>query len=158
MKKNGFTLIEALISIVLVGFAIISLLSASTCYTNINGESLKLSNAEFLTEQIRQLITLADYQDPQTGDTTFGAEESLLSGYDDVDDYDAKTFSPPIDMNKSQISDLADYSQQITVENVSEQNLQQTVSDKGSNILRITVEINHKSQTLATTSWLRARY
>ena len=53
MNKKGFTLIEVLISTVLVGIAIAALLAANTCFTNVNGESLKLSNAEFLTEQIR---------------------------------------------------------------------------------------------------------
>ena len=158
MNKKGFTLIEVLISIVLVGIAIASLLAANTCFTNVNGESLKLSNAEFLTEQIRQITALLPANDPQSTTATFGTEETQLADYDDIDDFDNKTFNPPIDLMRQPLSDFSEYTQKTTVHNISESNLQQIVSDNSTNLLRITVEISINSQILTTTSWLRARY
>lgn len=158
MNKNGFTLIEVLISIVLMGIVISALVGANICFTDASGESLKLSNAQFLTEQIRQLTALLAADDPQTGIATFGTEEAGLSGYDDIDDFDNKTFSPPINLMREQLTDFTGYSQKINVENVSESNLEQVVSDKGSDTLRVTVEVSLNSELLTSTSWLRARY
>lgn len=158
MNKKGFTLIEVLISIVLLGIAISALLSSNTCFTNINGESLKLSNSAFLTEQIRQMTALLAVNDPETGAAIFGVEESQLENYDDLDDFDNKTFCPPINLMRSELNDFSDYSQKITVQNVSEANLEQVVSDNSSNMFRVTVDVSLRSEPLTSFSWLRARY
>ena len=95
-KKNikifrvyGFTLAEILLAAVLVGLSIVSLMAASGSFTNINGAALDLSTADFLIEQIRELTTELSVRDPETGTSTFGPEESLLSEYDDLDDFDS---------------------------------------------------------------------
>ena len=51
--ERGFSLIEVLIGILLVGLAIASLVAASNAFTRANGAGVNLSTAEFLIEQIR---------------------------------------------------------------------------------------------------------
>ena len=65
--KNGFSLVEVLIAILLVGLAIASLVTANSALTKANGAGADLSTAEFLIEQMRELTAMLAVIDPQTG-------------------------------------------------------------------------------------------
>ncbi len=156
--SSGFTLIEVLIAIVLVGLAIVSLVVAGGSLTKANGAGTDLSTAEFVAEQIRELTALLPVVDPQTGTAMFGSEEAILADYDDIDDFDGASFSPPIGADRGVLNNFAAFSQQITVENVSATNFEQVVSDHGSNFVRVTVEVFLNSKEISSASWLRARY
>ena len=47
MRKQGFTLIEVLVAVVLIGLAIASLVAANSSFTRANGAGVNLSTAEF---------------------------------------------------------------------------------------------------------------
>ena len=158
MCKKGFTLVEVLISIVLLGVAICAILGANVSFTKANGAGTKLATAEFLTEQIRTITAMADVVDPQTGTGVWGAEEGSVSLYDDLDDFDGLTFSPPIDANANSLSALAGYSQRVIVENVSASNFGQTVGDHGSDFVRVTVIILSGGEEITRMSWVRAGF
>jgi prepilin-type N-terminal cleavage/methylation domain-containing protein len=157
--KSGFSLIEVLIAILLIGIAVASLVAANGAFTKANGAGTDLSTAEFLIEQIRELTTLLPVIDPQTEDTTFGPETGeTLAGYDDLDDFDGATFSPPIDVNRNILSNFTAFHQVVTVENVSASNFEQIVGDHSSYFVRVTVSVFLNSKEISSTSWLRARY
>ena len=158
--ERGFSLIEVLIGILLVGLAIASLVAASNAFTRANGAGVNLSTAEFLLEQIRELTAMVPVIDPQTEDATFGPEgdESSLADYDDLDDFDDKPFSPPISADRSPLNDFAAFTQEITVENVSASNFELVVNDHTSNFVRVTVRLFLNAEQISSTSWLRARY
>jgi prepilin-type N-terminal cleavage/methylation domain-containing protein len=157
--ERGFSFIEVLISILLVGLAIASLVAANSAFTIANGAGADLSTAEFLSAQIRELTISLPLVDPLTGDDTFGPEtDETLATYDDVDDFDGASFSPPISADKNPLNDFAVFGQHVTVENVSASNFEQVVSDHGSNFVRVTVQISMNSNVISSTSWLRARY
>lgn len=158
-NKNGFSLIEALIAILLVGLAIASLMAANTSFTQANGAGTDLSTAEFLLEQIRELTALLPVIDPEMETTTFGPESGeTLADYDDLDDLDNKVFSPPINADRNILNDFVAYSQQITVQNVNASDFEQVESDHSSYFVRITVKIFLNSKEISSASWLRARY
>jgi len=157
--SGAFTLAEVLVATVLVGLAIVSLLVASKAFTQVNSAAVKLTNAEFLIDQIRELTTPLDVVDPQSGTANFGPETGeSLSNYDDLDDFDGASFCPPIDAGRQQLTDLSAFTQQITVENVSATNFEQVVDDHWSLFVRITVRIFLQSEQLSSRQWLRARY
>lgn len=158
--KSGFSLIEVLIAVLLVGLAIASLVAANSAFTKANGAGTDLTTAEFLAEQIRELTMLLPVVDPETEDETFGPEDGeTLANYDDLDDFDGlPPFSPPINANRLPLNDLAAYSQQVTVENVDKSNFEQVVADHGSSFVRVTVRVYLNSKEITSTSWLRARY
>ena len=158
MNKGGFSLIEALVAIVLVGLAIAALLAASSSFTKANAAGAELSTAEFLIEQIRELTAMLPVVDPQTETSTFGAEEASLANYDDLDDFDGESFCPPIGTDRAALNDFAAFTQQITVENVSASNLQQVVGDHSSDFVRVSVEVSLNSRPISSVSWIRARY
>ncbi len=155
----GFSLIEALFAIMLVGLAVASLLAANSAFTKANGAGTDLSTAEFLVEQIRELTALLAVIDPETEDAVFGPETGeTLTAYDDLDDFDGVSFSPPIDAERKSLADLGSFSQQITVQNVNASDFEQVVADHGSFFVRVTVKVYLNSREISSASWLRARY
>jgi len=155
---NGFSLIEVLVALILVGLAIASLVAANRSFTQANGAGTNLSTAEFLIEQIRELTALLPVIDPQTGTSTFGPEEASVAFYDDLDDFDGAIFSPPIGADREILDNLAAFSQQITVENVDPTNFELVVADHSSDFVRVTVSVFLNSKQISSTSWIRARY
>ena len=157
--RDGFTLIEVLIAILLVGLAIVSLISANGAFTQANGAGVELSTAEFLIEQIRELSTVLEVIDPNTGVATFGPEASeTLADYDDLDDFHGAVFSPPISADRNSLTDLSAYSQQITVENVNASDFEQVEINHGSFFVRVSVKIFLNTKEISSARWLRSQY
>jgi len=155
--NRGFSLIEVLIAIILVGIAIASLVAANGAFTKANSAGTELSTAEFIVEQIRELTTLLPVIDPNTGTDLFGPEEAAMTDYDDLDDFDNASFSPPISADREALFDFAAFSQQITVENVNAANFEQVVSNHSSFFVRVTVKVFLNSREISSASWIRAR-
>jgi prepilin-type N-terminal cleavage/methylation domain-containing protein len=137
MKRKGFTLIEVLIAIFLVGLAIASLVAANGSFTKANAAATDLSTAEFLIEQVRERSISVNY------DNLYGLEH-----------FDNVVFSPPISADGGSLNNFAAFSERITVENVSDANFGQVVVD--SNFVRVTVEVFLNSKQISSASWLRA--
>ena len=157
--KTGFSLIEVLIAVLLVGIAIASLVAVNGAFTKANGAGTDLSTTEFLIGQIRELTTLLPVVDPGSAVWTFGPEGGeTLAGYDDLDDFDGASFSPPISSERIPLNEFSAFTQQITVENVSASNFEQVVGDTTSPFVRVTVKVYLNSREISSTSWLRARY
>jgi MSHA pilin protein MshD len=156
--NRGFTLVEVLIAVVLVGIAIAGLLEANGAFTRVNGAGLDLTTAEFLTDQIRELTAVLPVVDPETGTATFGPEETSLAAYDDVDDFNGRTFSPPIDAGRNTLTALARYSQVITVDNVSGTNLRTVVGHHSSTFYRVTVRVLLNGLQISSETWMRTKY
>jgi len=132
--KKGFTLIEILIVVVLLGMAMAAIVASNVAFTQATAQAAQLSTAEFLIEQIRELTAL------------------LL--YDDVDGFNGEVFNPPIDCQQRQLTDFSDYSQAVTVENLSA-NLQPG-PDPNSPFVRVTVRILYQNNEITKASWIRS--
>lgn len=155
---GGFTLVEVLIATILIGLSIAALVAANGTLTMANGAGADQSTAEFLCEQIRELTAMLAVVDPQTTTTTFGPEEAGVAAYDDVDDLDGATFSPPIGADRASLNAFAAFSQQVTVQNVNRSNLDQVVADHASQFVRVTVRVLRNQQEITSASWVRAKY
>lgn len=158
MKSNGFTLIEALFAILLVGLAIASLVGANAAFTRANGAGTDLSTAEFLLEQIKELTATLPVIDPETETATFGPEEGSLAAYDDLDDFDGASFSPPISADKTTLTDFAAFTQQTSVENVSASDFELVVADHSTAFVRVTAKVLINSTEISSATWIRADY
>lgn len=158
MRNKGFSLIEALFAILLVGLAIASLLAANGSFTRASGAGVNLSTAEFLLEQIKELSATLPAVDPETETETFGPEEPNLAGYDDLDDFDGASFNPPISAERTALADFAAFTQQVTVENVNASDFEQIVADHSTAFVRVNVEVLMNGTRISSASWIRARY
>ena len=160
--KSGFSLIEVLFAVMLVGLAIASLMAANGAFTKANGAGTDLSTAEFLIGQIRELSMLLPVVEPGTpesGVDVFGPEsgETLVT-YDDLNDFDGMNFSPPISAERTSLNELSAFSQKIKVENVNASDFEQVEANHSSNFVRVTVHVYLNSREISSASWLRARY
>lgn len=158
MKSNGFSLIEALFAVLLVGLAIAALVGANVAFTRANGAGINISTAEFLLEQIKELTVTVAVVDPESGKATFGAEEGSVGLYDDLDDFDGASFSPPIGIDRISLVDFGAFTQQVTVQNVSASNFELVVDDHSSDFVRVSVKVLFNSTEISSSSWIRARY
>lgn len=164
-RRKGFSFVEILISIILVGLSIAALVGANNSFTMANGAGADLSTAEFLIEQVRELTTLLPVVDPAvTTWTTLGPDpgETTLSSYNDVDDFDgfnSDSVGGPIDANRSVLSALSSFTQSVTVERVSQTDFNVVVADSDpSPFIRVTVTVSRNGQEISSASWIRARY
>lgn len=155
---SGFTLLECLLAILLVGIAVAALVAANGSLTRVNAAAAELSTAEFLLEQIRELTDLLPAVDPEGGTALFGPEEGSLANYDDVDDFEDVVFNPPITSDRQPLNDFSAYTQEITVVNVSESNFENVVSDNSTAFLRVTVLVKMNGREISSAKWVRARY
>jgi hypothetical protein len=122
-----------------------------------NGAGADLSTAEFLIEQIRELTTMIPAVDPD--DPTHFGQEGAGPTYNDVDDFDGATFSPPISADKAVLNDFASFSQQVTVQKLNPSNLDVVVSDASTSpFFRVTVTIVQNNKAVSSASWIRAKY
>ncbi|MDD5327171.1 MAG: type II secretion system protein [Phycisphaerae bacterium] len=138
MKNRAFSLVEVLIAILLLGLSIASLIVANTSFTKGSAVATDLSTVEFLIEQVRERSASVKY-----------------TGLSSLQHFDNVVFSPPMSADGSSLNSFAAFSEQITVENVSENNLTQVVAyDSG--FIRITARVFLNSKEISSTSWLRA--
>ena len=138
MNKKGFTLVEVLVAIIIVGIALVSLIAANSSFTTTNGYGVELSTSEFLLQQIREMTTLTAYSD--------------LHSFDEV------VYNPPKNTSGEDLTDFRAFSQQITIENVSASNFQTVVADSSTPFVRVTVTIRLNSKPISSASWIRASY
>lgn len=135
--RRGFTLIEALMAVLLIGIAMVSILMSSSSFTRANGMGVDLSTAEFLIEEIRE----------RTASMTFDEVNTFAGG---------SPFSPPIDIEGAALANFSTFSQVVTFTTVSPSNFE--VSQAGSDFARVTVTILQNGEQVTFASWIRANY
>ncbi len=163
--SKGFSFVEILISIMLVGLSITALVVASNSFTQANGNGADISTAEFLIEQIRERTTLLPLVDPAvTNWITLGPDpgETTVGSYNEVDDFDgfnSAALGAPVDAGGNLLNELAAFSQQVTVEKVRRTNFDDVETDiYDTPFARVTVQVFLNGRTISSASWIRARY
>lgn len=116
-RQAGFTLIEAALTTVIVGVGIASMMELFASLTRENRLSTRVTSAVLMANQIQEITAQLPFSDPHYGATTFGKEGTV---YDDVDDFNNATFSPPISgLTKLGVpieaTDMAGFSQSVQV-------------------------------------------
>ena len=92
---------------------------------------------------------------PETGET--------LATYDDIDDFNGKTYSPPIASDRVVLNDLASFSQHIVVQKLNSSDFDSTYPDNSTDesanrFVRVTVNVLQNGRQIISASWIRARY
>lgn len=155
--RSAFTLIEILMATVMIGIAVAALMVANGSLSQANGAGLEMTNAEFFIDQLRELTVTLPCVDPVTTTNTFGAETGeTLATYDDLDDFNGKTYSPPIDSGRNSLTAFPGYSETITVENVSASDLRTHAANHSTRFYHFTVTVSLNGKQLAQSSWIRA--
>lgn len=148
----------------IIGVGVVSMMQLFGVLTQQNAASGHETTAMMLAGHIGEAMASLPFSDPQTGETTFGPETGeTIATFDDIDDFHAQTFNPPIDTLWQPVENLAAYTQLVTVVPVYPN--QPSASPPGmttyTGAIRVTVVIAHKPPGQATageiyrTSWVR---
>jgi prepilin-type N-terminal cleavage/methylation domain-containing protein len=147
-NRSGLTLIEVVASTMIVGMLAVATLNALGAATRSADSIGNRAIANGLADELMSEIIQQPYSDPD-GSATFGHESgessSPRSAFDDVDDYNGWTASPPQYRDGTDILNRTNWRQRVAVTLVSPTNLTQTSStDQGVKRIRVTIEYNGK--------------
>jgi len=152
--REGFTLIEATISIVILAVMVVMALNTLGSSARSKRIQASLSKGPALAAQLMTEVLQGHYEEPN--DTaTFGPEPSETGGtraaFDDVDDYHNWSATPPQDPDGTAISDLAGWRRSVTVAYANPNNPTATVgNDRGLKLITVTVTSSAGEQSTLT--------
>ena len=112
LRQQGTTLIELIISIVIIGVALSGILLVMNQNTGASADPLIQHQAIAIGEAYLEEILEKPFADPQAPDG-----ETNRNQYDDIDDYNAIVAQVPRDQNGNAIPGLSNYSVTVTVVN-----------------------------------------
>ena len=133
-REVGFTLMEAVFSIMIVGLGVVAMMQLFGSGTKVNAFGNHLSSSVFLAEELQAM----------TDDVAF----------DDLLSYDGQTFNG-VDANGNPVEGLTNYQQQILAEGVNPGDLTVYVGPDPE-IIRLTAVVTYGGQEMARISWLRS--
>ena len=142
-SARGFTLIEASVSVLIVGGMMIAAVSTVGAFKSSQNKIVTRARARLLAQGLMAEILSLDYEEP-VDTPVFGRESSENGGdraeWDDVDDYHGWTASPPEHKDGTALVDLAGWTRSVVVEWVNAADLTQ-VSGTDTQVKRITVSV-----------------
>lgn len=150
--RRALGLIETLLSVVLVGGLLVVALNTAGASIVARHSVANRAQAQLLAQDLLTEILRQDYEEP-VDTPTFGRESSESGGsrvdYDDVDDYEAWTSTPPEERGGTEIPDLEGWERSVSVAFADPSNLNVDVgTDQG--VKRITVTVSRNGTPLAT--------
>ena len=136
-RARGFTLLEAALTIIIVGVGVIAAAELLTVGTVMNKGAHSLTTATNMETNIRELSRDYSY-------------EELLA-------INGKTYSPAVDARGTALPALAGWSQLVNVTTVDPNNLVLAMPPtSGSRLARLTVTVSHNGNVIQQSSWLLA--
>jgi len=153
-RRSGFTLIEAALVTTIISFGVLAMLQLLAVGTVSNNDGAEMSTAINLAKSVREMMIGMPIADPVTP-THWGSENGEnLATYNDIDDFDGKTYSPPIDARRTSVTALGDWSQKITVKTVDPNLLTSTVPNGTTAAVRVTVNVSRNGKQITSYSWV----
>jgi len=133
-QRPGFSYVEVMISMVIISVLLVASLRLFANLGRSRQHTLDRDNAAWLAVEMIQEIKQQDYNDPCAA--AFGPElgESTLSrsDFDDIDDYDGWTASPPQDPRGTPLTQYPDLTRSVAVRFVTANDFNQTAAtDEG---------------------------
>jgi len=144
----------------IVGIAFVASLELFAACTKQNRAGAQTTVAMMLAQHTQEAMWNLPFTDPNPLSAVFGAETGeALATFDDVDDFNGRSFSPPIDALRQAIPELSQYTQTVAVAPV---NLNQpSATGAAGAAVRVTVTISYKPvdtspvERVYQYSWLR---
>lgn len=157
---NGFTLIEAVVATSIVGIGVAALFVSLKAGTEVNGASADLTQAVFVAQEVREWTLKLPFSDTDPGDQDNppGPDGSDPQDFvDDLDDLKDVTYSPPRNANGSEMYEMTDWSQHITITWRNPDHLSQIVAEGASDVVYVQVQVDRAGRALLTTGWFITR-
>lgn len=136
-RARGFTLVEALMTLVLLGIGLGAVLGAVNLGIRYSGEGAELTQGVFLAQEVREMTLNMDFLD--------------------VADLDGNAYSPPVNSHGESISGMSGWSQAITTSYRSSNDPSVVVASGASDLVFVEVQVSFNGDACLTTGWLVAR-
>jgi prepilin-type N-terminal cleavage/methylation domain-containing protein len=148
-QSHGLTLIEVVASTMIVGMLAVAALNGLGAATRSADSIGNRAIAATLADELMSEIVQQPYSDPN-GSAVFGREAgesaSPRSAFDDVDDYDTWTASPPQYRDGSVIPNRTGWRQTVAITRVTPANPTTTSgTDQGAKRVRVTIQYNNQT-------------
>jgi Tfp pilus assembly protein PilV len=149
LRASAFTLIEAALATVIVGVGVMAMMQLFATCTQNNSYAAHQTTGMLLANNIQETMASLPFDDPIQGQKYFGPEPNETTAtWNDVDDFDGASFSPPIDSTRNTLSNLSQYTQDVAVVPVDPSRLtSQATSYTGA--VRVTVTIYYQADASA---------
>lgn len=151
-KQSAFTLIEIIVTIIVIGIAAAALMSVFTNMIRGSADPVIQQQATTVAEAYIEEIMLRSFNDPQGGESGTDEGEAGRADYDDVKDYRSLAVGPAADQFGVGIPALAAYIVTVTVTNVGLNGIAAADS------LRVDVSVNHTAISPVVISAYRTNY
>ncbi len=115
MRQKGFTLIEIIVTIIVIGIAAVALLGVFTNLVRGSADPVIQQQATTIAEAYMEEIMLRAFEDPQGPETGGQEPGESRPNYDDVQDYNSLGTTEVRDQNNNPIAALVDYDVTVTV-------------------------------------------
>lgn len=152
-QHRGFTLIESIISILVVAVmfvASMSVLSQSRLGRMIDADGMQ---GQLLAEALMSEILLQAYQEPVDDFSSLGLDTGEVAGdrsaWDDVDDYEGWAASPPQDKNGVALPGLSGWTRSVEASYVKPNNLDIRIVGANTGVKIIVVVVRHNGRQVA---------
>jgi len=152
-------LIDVLVATALISIGIVAILVASASGTRTTGACRTRTEAVLLAQEIREWTLRLPFSDPDPGDAGNppGPDGSNPQTFvDDLDDLMDVTYSPPRDGQGSPLSDMAGWSETITLTWRDPDDLQTTVADGASDVIHVQLDLMWQGQLVHSVGWFVA--
>ncbi len=150
-RQSAFTLIEIIVTIVVVSIASVALMSFANVVRS-SADPVIQQQATTIAEAYLEEILLRSFDDPQGGETGNDEGEAGRSDYDDVKDYRSLAAGPAADQFGNPVAALAAYTVTVNISNTVLNGI--PVADA----LRIDVSVSHPAINNILLSGFRTRY
>ena len=155
-RTSGFTLIEAALTTVIVGVAFVAMLTLFAAGTGVNNTSAAMTTGMHLAKNVREMAMTMEFTSPMSPSTwgrDSGEGATSPGTWDDLNDLDNASFSPPIDASGAPIAGMDNWRQTIDVRCVDVNGMETLLPDGTSEALRITTIVTRGSEEVCRLSW-----
>ncbi len=157
--RRALTLVEAVTACLVVSVLMVSAMRAAGAAGMFQYKTADRARARFLAGQLLTDVLATSYEEPVDA-VVFGTESgetsSSKTNYDDVDDFNGWSESPPQDRDGAAMSDLSGWTRSVSVVWVSSTS-PTTVSGSETGVKRITVTVSKGTQSLATRTAIKVK-
>jgi hypothetical protein len=155
--RGALSMVEALASVLIVGILLAAVLDTAGAAKVGRYKNGDCGVGHLLAQSLMSEILLQSYEEP-VDLPSFGPESpettASRAGYDDVDDYDEWSASPPQNQDGTEIPDRTGWARTVTVEYADPYDLAQKAAfDSG--VKRITVTVTHNDVLVTSITAIR---
>jgi len=152
-RQSAFTLIEIIVTIVVIGISATALLSVFSSMIRGSADPLIQQQATSIAEAYMEEIMLRAFEDPQVAESGVAETGETRPNYDDVQDYNSLGTNQVRDQNNNPIAALSAYG--VTVAVVGDDALNTIPAGAA---MRVDVTVTHPAIADILLSGYRTRY